>query len=235
MIASALAFSGGKDSLACWFICRDEGPFVIWVNTGKAYPETLRIVNLVKGQCLPGQFIEVKTDQENQNIQRGIPSEIIPIDCTEDGMLKTGIVGDIKVQSYLDCCLSNISIPLHTAAKRLKVKYLIRGQRLEDVRKSTARDGTEVDGLIYKQPIENWSKTKVMDFLSERMDIPEHFRLEHSSLDCYDCTAYLSESQDRVQWTKERYPEFHKKFVIRLKQLKSAISPSMQALSNIEV
>jgi len=36
-----LAFSGGKDSMACWYLYRDQQPIVIFVNTGKAYPETL--------------------------------------------------------------------------------------------------------------------------------------------------------------------------------------------------
>ena len=30
-----LAFSGGKDSLACWYLYRDQNPIVLWVNTGK--------------------------------------------------------------------------------------------------------------------------------------------------------------------------------------------------------
>jgi tRNA(Ile)-lysidine synthase TilS/MesJ len=43
-----LAFSGGKDSLACWYLCKHLNPVVLWVNTGKGYPETLEIVNEIR-------------------------------------------------------------------------------------------------------------------------------------------------------------------------------------------
>lgn len=230
MATYALAFSGGKDSMTCWFMSRHLDPYVIWVNTGKAYPETLSVIESVRSQTR--KFIEIKTDQQAQNERCGIPSEIVPVDSTSLGMIFTG-EKSTRVQSYLDCCFENIGGPLHRAAKQLGVDVLIRGQRNDEGHKSTARDGMIVDGMTYSQPIEDWSKDAVMSFLAQHMEIPEHFSLDHSSMDCYDCTAFFAHSKDRVQWSRVRHPELHSKYIERMRLLKDAVEPSMKAMNDL--
>lgn len=230
MSDKALAFSGGKDSLACWLLCRHEDPYVIWMNTGKVYPETMKVVELVRSQT--DKFIELKTDQAAQNERNGLPSEIVPIDWTSEGMHITGSK-PVRIQSYLQCCWQNISGPLMDAAVKLGVKYLIRGQRLDEAHKSPARDGSEVGGLVLLQPIEKWSKQEVLDFIGKHMEIPDHFVLDHSSMDCYDCTAFLAHSVDRAEWSKARHPELHRQHVIRLRQIRDALAPGMALLSEL--
>jgi len=226
----ALAFSGGKDSLACWLLCRQDDPIVIWVNTGKTYPETLGVVDLVRSQT--DKFVEVKTDQAAQNAEHGLPSEIVPIDFTADGMRITG-PREIRVQSYLQCCWQNISGPLHETAKRLGVTHLVRGQRLDEAHKSEARDTVVVDGLTFLQPIEHWTRQDVLTFIGRHMEIPEHFALDHSSMDCYDCTAFLGQSIDRAEWSRVRWPELHSAHIARLEQVARAVLPSIGALNQI--
>lgn len=230
MSDKALAFSGGKDSLACWLLCRHEDPYVIWMNTGKVYPETMKVIELVRSQT--DKFIELKTDQAAQNERNGLPSEIVPIDWTSEGMHITG-PKPVRIQSYLQCCWQNISGPLMDAAVKLGVKYLIRGQRLDEAHKSPARDGSEVGGLVLLQPIEKWSKQEVLDFIGKHMEIPDHFVLDHSSMDCYDCTAFLAHSVDRAEWSKARHPELHRQHVIRLRQIRDALAPGMALLSEL--
>ena len=225
----ALAFSGGKDSLACWYLCRDQDPCVIWVNTGKAYPETLEVIDRVRKQS---RFIEVRSDQAAQNVRCGLPSDILPVDHTEYGMQFTG-QKDVRVQSYAQCCWENIGQPLHLEVKRLGITHLIRGQRNDEGHKSIARDGTVVDGITCLQPIEHWTKQQVMDFLAAQGDVPAHFVLDHSSMDCYDCTAFLAQSIDRAKWSKARHPEMHRQHVIRLRQLRDALAPGMQIISEL--
>lgn len=216
--------------MACWFLTRHLDPYVIWVNTGKAYPETLSVIESVRSQTT--RFIELKTDQQAQNERCGIPSEIVPIDSTVLGMIFTG-EKSIRVQSYLDCCFENISGPLHNAAKYLSVDVLIRGQRNDEGHKSTARDGSIVDGITYSQPIEQWSKDDVMRFLRRNMEVPEHFSLDHSSMDCYDCTAFLGHSKDRSEWTRVHHPELHSKYMERMRLLKEAVEPSMKVMNDL--
>lgn len=222
-----LAFSGGKDSLACWYLTRHLEPLVIWVNTGKAYPETLAVVNRVREQTK--RFVEVNTDQEAYIQAYGLPSEMVPIDCTALGMQITG-PRPVKVQNYLVCCHDNIARPLLDAAKNAGVTELIYGQRNDEAHKSPSQDGDMTEGILRRQPIQAWSRKAVMEYLAEQGDVPEHFVLDHSSMDCYDCTAYWTHSADRAAWSRQHSPELHERWVTRMMQLKSALAPSLEAL-----
>jgi len=82
-----------------------------------------------------------------------------------------------------------------------------------------------VDGMTFIQPIENWTKDQVFAFLRTQGVIPEHFAIEHSSLDCYDCTAYLEHSADRVAYTKEKHPKLYEEYKINMDRLKTAVLP----------
>ena len=221
-----LAFSGGKDSLACWYLCRAQNPLVLWVNTGKNYPETLAIVNEVRAQS---NFVEIKSDQDAYIKAHGLPSDLVPIDHTGIGFSVSG-EKPVKVNSYLNCCFDNIAFRLLTKAQELGIKQLVRGQRNDESHKSTAKDGDVIGGIELIQPIENWTKKMVLDYIEDvRGEIPEHYAIEHSSLDCYDCTAYVNHSADRVQWMRKRYPELHEKYSINMSRLASAIRPLSEA------
>jgi 3'-phosphoadenosine 5'-phosphosulfate sulfotransferase (PAPS reductase)/FAD synthetase len=226
-----LAFSGGKDSLACWYLYRDKNPIVFWANTGKAYPETFEIIEKIKAEAV--EFIEVVSDQQGHIEKFGLPSDIVPIDSTKDGMQLTE-QKPVMVQSYLNCCYQNISRPLMEAAKQRGITQMIRGQRLDESHKSTAKHGSIVDGIMFIQPIETWSKEQVFAFLRTQGDLPEHFSIDHSSLDCYDCTAYLNHSSDRVAWTKEKHPKLYEKYKINLQKLKSAVLPIAKLLEDCD-
>lgn len=218
-----LAFSGGKDSLACLLLNKDKADeiTVFWVNTGKTYPETLQIVEYAKS--LFTNFIEIKSDREDQNAREGLPSDVVPINFTRIGQMVTG-KKETLVQSYLMCCYENIGYRIHQAALSHGITHLIRGQRLEESHKSTARDGDVVDGLVYLQPIESWTKQEVLNFINNHMELPKHFAISHSSLDCYDCTAYVKESKDRINYTKEHHPIFYAEYRERMDSLNKVLS-----------
>ena len=224
-----LAFSGGKDSLACWYLYKNQNPIVFWSNTGKAYPETLELVNKIRSEAV--EFIEVITDQAAQIQEFGLPSDIVPVDCTIEGMAVTG-QKPVIVQSYLNCCYQNISKPLLDAAKKRGITSLVRGQRLDESHKSVAKHGSIVDGITFIQPIETWTKEQVFAFLQTQCTLPEHYVIEHSSLDCYDCTAYLKHSADRVAYTKEKHPKLYEEYKISMDRLKTAVLPVAQLLKD---
>ena len=217
-----LAFSGGKDSLACWYLHRHQNPIVFWVNTGKAYPETLDLVNEIRAQT--AKFIEVKSDQQANIDEHGIPSDVVPVNWTTLGMVMTG-QKPIKIQSYLGCCFENISRPLIDAVKSQGITQLIRGQRNDEGHKSPARNGDFVLGIEYLQPIEDWTKAEVLAYLMEqRGSLPKHYDIEHSSLDCYDCTGFAKKSKDRVAYTKEHHPELHLKYQKNMNNLQHVLN-----------
>lgn len=218
----ALAFSGGKDSMACLHLCRETIDFAIFVDTGKTYPETWKMVEYAN-TIVP--VIIVTSNQQEQNDKYGIPADVVPVDHTVVGQAVTHIK-PIKIQSYLECCFTNISYPLFAKAKELGATSLIYGQRMEEGHRSPAKNGDMVDGIMRLHPIENWSTEQVLDYLSTVMDVPEHYFVKHSSLDCYDCAAFKKDSQDRAIYTKERHPEFYRKYQIRMDAVRNALRES---------
>lgn len=201
----ALAFSGGKDSMACLHLMREQLDCAIYVDTGYAYPET-EILVAYASTIVPVH--RVMADRNGQNEREGIPSEIVPIDWTRSGQLVAG-AKPVMIQSYLGCCWDNISWPLIARAKELGVTTLVVGQRQEDARKAPVGMVSTIEGMERLQPINDWSTADVLAYLATKMEIPPHYALKHSSLDCYDCPAYRLSTMDRVEWTRLNYPYFH--------------------------
>ena len=222
-----LAFSGGKDSLACLLLNKERLSeiTVFWVNTGKIYPETQKIVEFAKS--ISPNFIEVIVDREGQNDYHGIPADIVPINWTNAGQMISG-VKPVKIQSYLQCCFENISQPLHNAAKAHEITHLIRGQRNDEQYKGTSRDGDVVDGIVYLHPIETWTAASVIEFIQNHMELPAHFNLGHTSLDCFDCTAYQKETKDVSSYRELKHPELHQKYLARKEQLDSVLREALE-------
>ncbi len=220
---TALLFSGGKDSMACLYIYRESLAqiYVIFVNTGKYYPEMLATVDRAKSMC--PNWIEVHTDRDGQWAANGLPSDVVPVDWTVQGQMFTG-KKRVTVQSYLQCCYENISAPAMGKIKELGCTHVIRGQRDEESHRSTVRNGAIVDGITYVHPIEEWTRIEVLGYLREQMGgLPDHFALHHSSMDCYDCTAYVKESADRIEYMQAKHPYFFDKFRAARDALNSAI------------
>jgi len=218
-----LAFSGGKDSLACIFLNlhRIEEITVLFVNTGKLLPETLSVVDYVKSIC--PNFVEIFSNKDAQNAVHGYPSDIVPINWTFNGQKVNG-EKPIKIQSYIDCCVNNIAFPLYKKANELGITDLICGQRSDESHKSASKDGDVLFGIKRLHPIESWTAKDVIDYLSEKIKLPDHFNLNHTSIDCYDCTGYLSKTKDIKLMLKEKYPEKFNEFKHKVIQIKQAIA-----------
>ena len=224
---TGLAFSGGKDSWACLMLNRKnlKDITVFWVNNGKNYPDLLKTVDKARAMC--PNFVEVKIDRDKQNAEFGIPSDVVPINWTKAGQSVTS-KKPTMVQSYLDCCMANISTPLNQAVKAYGVTHLISGQRKDESHTAPRQDGDIADGIKYLQPIEDWSKDEVLTYLKSLMELPEHFNLKHSSMDCYDCTAYRTESEDRIEFM-QRYPDLTADYEKRNNQLNAALKEAQNA------
>lgn len=224
-----LAFSGGKDSLACLYLYKNQlkDITVLWVNTDKNFPETLTLFEEVKLMC--PNFVEIKSSRSWQNYINGLPSDIIPFANTVLGSQITGEV-ETKVQSYFQCCHDNISAPLMAKVKELGITSLISGKRLYEGHISSNMDGDVVDGVIQVHPIEHWTEKEVLDYLAENIEVPEHFKFKHSSLDCYDCTAYRNETKDIDEWAKVQHPDLYQIKTVRLDQLRSVLIKRMESI-----
>jgi len=211
--------------MACLFLMRDTLDCAIYVDTGYAYPETLAMVDIAR-EMLPVHV--VKSDRAGQNEREGIPADVVPIDWTRFGQ-SVSSVKPSRIQGYLGCCSENVSGPLMRAALDMGVTELVYGERFDESHKSTATDGDVVCGIKRLHPIESWSAAEVMAYLATKMDVPAHFSIKHSSLDCYDCTAYRSESKDRIEWMRVKYPDFYAQYSARNDALTGALKQAMEA------
>jgi 3'-phosphoadenosine 5'-phosphosulfate sulfotransferase (PAPS reductase)/FAD synthetase len=220
-----LAFSGGKDSMACLFLLRNTIDCALFVDTGKTYPETQAMVEFAS-TIVPVQIVE--TNQDAQNAREGIPSDIVPVNWTRLGQQMTG-PKPVTVQNYMICCFENIALPLVNAAKALKADEIVYGQRENEAHRSTSKNGDRVEGMIRLHPIEGWTSQQVLRYLETQMQVPPHFYIiNHSSLDCYDCTAYATETRDLVTFTAGVYPEFYKQYLERKELLDAALTEALR-------
>lgn len=229
MLTTALAFSGGKDSWACLWLNKDRlhEIVVVWVDTGKNYPEMLETIKRAKAMC--PNFTTISVDRAGQNAYHGLPADVVPVNWTRAGHLTTGSK-PVTVQPYLQCCYENIAAPLNDFCKKNGITHIIAGQRNAEGHKSTSRHGDLVGGMTRLHPIEDWSEQQVFDFVAEHMPLPDHFQFKHSSMDCYDCTAYAAESKDRVSYTLAHHPGLYQEYATRKYALNSALSQSLEEI-----
>jgi 3'-phosphoadenosine 5'-phosphosulfate sulfotransferase (PAPS reductase)/FAD synthetase len=151
---------------------------------------------------------------------------VVPVDATVFGEQFTGAAGQ-RVQTYVQCCHDNIAAPALAKVKALGCDEVIRGQRNDEGHKAPSRNGQVVDGVTFLHPLETWSRDEVLDYLRRHMgELPEHFALEHSSMDCYDCTAYAAHSVDRIEFAG-RYPELEAARRARLSELRGVLDAAM--------
>lgn len=214
--------------MACLYLKKAElsSIHVLFANTGKYYPELLKTVEHAKEMC--PNFHEIKTDRDGQWNRMGLPSDLVPIDWTRDGQQFTSSK-PIKIQSYLGCCYENISSALWAKTKELGCTVVIRGQRDDEDHRSPARAGSGFDSVTFEHPIEGWTRNEVLEYLKEQMGkLPEHYSLDHSSMDCYDCTAYAAHSHDRVAYMADRYPVLKADYDKKVSALYAAISVPMK-------
>lgn len=218
-----LAFSGGKDSLACLHLMLDyewDLGGAIFIDTGKTYPETRAMVEYA-AKLVPMHIVQI--NREEQNEKEGLPSDIVPVNWTRLGQMLTK-PRPVTIQSYINCCYANISYPIIEKAKELGAHEIVYGQRNDETHKSTARHGDEVDGMIRIHPIEKWTTEDVLAYLQSKMEVPPHFyRIKHTSLDCYDCTGYADETYDLVAYTRRKHPQFYKEYLQRKETLNNAL------------
>jgi phosphoadenosine phosphosulfate reductase len=206
-----LQLSGGKDSLACLFLLEFLWPqlYVIWVNTGQAFPETVALMDRLR-QLLP-KFMEVHSDVSLQTAQWGPPVDLLPVRHHPLVQARTGQQRQ-PLQTFLECCIANIMAPLHEATMGLSPTVVVRGQKDCDSHKGPYRNGDKLaEGTEFWYPIQDWTDEQVCEFLKEKGELPSNYSYFNSSLDCWGCTAYLSDNLGKREYMRQFHPELHGK------------------------
>lgn len=220
----ALMFSGGKDSLACLHLVKDylDKVLVVWVNTGANFPEIEQMMREVKS--IVTHFHEIKTDQPSSIKSKGYPVDVVPVNYTVLGQSVTSIK-DFKVRSYFECCSENFWIPCDAEMRKLGVTGIIRGQRNSEAHRAPIKSGHIENGIEYYLPIESWKDSEVIDYLrSKDVVINERLSMAHSSLDCWNCTAYMAESAERFKYIKKNHPSKYESIVEIVKKIDNVIT-----------
>lgn len=218
-----LALSGGKDSMACLYLMREELDGAIYVDTGYTYPETQAMIAHAE-TLIPVH--RVSANRQAQQDAHGIPFDVVPVEWTAMGQAMTSRK-PFLIQSPFQCCFENIVVPLHAKARELGATHIVSGQRQDESHRATSVHGQLVDGFIRLYPLADWTAEQTRTYLASHMDLPAHFAFEQTSLDCYDCPAYRKHSHDRVQWTKARYPEYYAAYARNYNAALSAVEAAL--------
>ncbi len=223
----ALECSGGRDSLALVHLLRPELDriTVFWLNTGAAFPETVKAMERVR-QLAP-HFVEVQGNQPQVIAEFGIPTDILPRSATPIGMFAGQSTSGLLMQDSYSCCARVVMVPLHKAVMEFGASLVIRGQKLSDRHKSPVRSGDVIDGVRFLFPLEGWEAEDVMTFLrSRRVPIPRFYDTMGGAPDCMTCTGWWSENHG--QYLKRHHPEAHATVQAGLRAIMAETMPHIE-------
>lgn len=227
----ALQLSGGRDSLACYHLLKPymELITVYWLNTGDAFPETIRQIDKLKRE-IPN-FVEIASDAPLCRGTLGNPTDILPRSSTPIG-LSNG-KSDYAMQDSYSCCARVIIAPLHQKMLDDGITLIIRGQKDSDSHKAPFQSGFTELGIEYLFPIEDWMPDDVMAYLlSVNADIPPFYSVIDSSLDCMGCTGWWSDG--RASYIKVAHPELYQSYLEKMAIIRGEIESHIHHF-NIEI
>lgn len=229
-----LEFSGGKDSIACLMLLKNEISeiTVLWANSGDCFPETLEQMKKVKAIC--PNFIEVKGNQPKVIEEYGYPVDVLPV-RNYAPIQELAQQERVKLQSFLECCYRSFLEPMHKKAIDLGATEVIRGQKLADHHKSPLKDGDVVAGITYRFPLQDWTDEQVLEFVKDSELLPAHYSEARTSLDCMSCTAYLAENQWKLPYLEKHHPDSGAEVRKRLGIIKAEVMRDMAHLTALGV
>jgi len=200
----ALHFSGGKDSMACLYLLRDQLDRidVYWVNTGDLCPELRATVDQVRA-WVP-RFHEVKTDVCAWRHTHGTPVDALPSNCTPLGV--TYGLSNVRMSGKFDCCFANKMEPMHRRMVADGVDCVIRGTKLCDTGRIPAEGPMGCYTVVL--PLRDWSHDDVHSYL-QKVGAPVseiyQYGASGSAVDCLGCTALWGD--DKVGYFAGRAPQ----------------------------
>lgn len=200
-------FSGGKDSLLVLLMLKDQLDHinVVFVNTGKNFPEALSFIDTIKPMCK--KFIELQSDRDFDWEQYGMPSDLIPQSHTRiarDNSAKSEFI----LQSIFSCCYKNIMLPVAHLVDALGSTLIIKGSKLSDNLHDKINSGTILGRVTVYKPLETFTDHQVLEALKIfNIALPNYYSFQETSLDCMDCTGDLDKTKDRLELLKKRYPQ----------------------------
>ncbi len=217
----ALAFSGGKDSLATWHALAPYHSRIIvyHADTGDRLPEARRIVQQYRARTLT-PWVDVQTDSRAWREAHGLPSDIVPIGSTPTGLaLANGEGGSRPIVSRFECCAANRAMPLARRIIDDGVTLLICGTRRADGGFGSISKGSTPgphpnsllvgEGVERWMPLLDWSGEDVAAYLASLgVELPAYYggRIGYSApVECASCPAVADLAF--IRYLKANHPE----------------------------
>jgi 3'-phosphoadenosine 5'-phosphosulfate sulfotransferase (PAPS reductase)/FAD synthetase len=224
----ALQFSGGKDSLACLYLLREQLDHitVYWLDTGDTFPETRAVIDSVRG-WIP-HFEVIQSDVAAWRQEFGHPSDLVPAKAHALGVMYG--MNDFRLVSRFDCCWHNIMAPMSRRMKADGVDAVVRGTKLADTGVVPAEGPTE-EGYDVILPIRDWSHADVHQYL-DSVGAPRNRLYEttrgFSAPECMGCTAWWDDS--KAEYFRVVRPELLSDYQAKLRDIRSAIQSHLADL-----
>ena len=223
----ALQFSGGKDSLACLYLLREQlnDITVYYVDSNDGCPETLAVIEEVKS-WVPN-FVTIQTDVKKWRATYGTPSDIVL--ASSHYLAAPYGIDTLRLSNRFDCCMYNKMLPLHQRMVADSVDCVIRGVKLSDTGTVPFEGKDEFYEVVL--PIRDWTDNDVFSFL-ETVGAPYNaiydFYKGISAPECMGCTAWWDDGKAAYfrALHPERLPEYH----ATLQQVKEALQAHLEHL-----
>jgi 3'-phosphoadenosine 5'-phosphosulfate sulfotransferase (PAPS reductase)/FAD synthetase len=222
-----IQFSGGKDSVVCLHLFKDDPNITaINVNTGAAFPH---VEKFIQKTCDDFGVTLITLSMEKSVIEwqkeNGLPADIVPSDSTPYMQQFSKNSFGATLVHYIDCCYENIQKPLQDFVLENNVTDVIRGSKECDTLVGVS-DGYTKDGVTYHSPLWNWSHEDVFNYIKMyNIPILDNYKDPDSdSLDCWNCTAYMGRTgAARVRYVKENLPEHYDELAGNIALVKSTV------------
>ena len=220
-MTTAIQFSGGKDSLVCLHLYRDDpDAVVIFADSGSVVPHVREFVESTVAAL--GMRLHIASPAipcEEWQDANGLPADILPTNATPfmRPMITEG-QSEATLVPYFACCNANIWQPMLRAIKDVGADTVVRGSKACDSRVG-APDGYVDDGVTFLSPIWDWSDDDVFAYLKKvGASLPPQYAMPGAdSLDCWCCIAYMDYAGiQRFEYLKEHYPGLYAKAKARL-------------------
>lgn len=224
-----LAFSGGKDSLACVYMLRGhlDRVLVIHNDTGDLLPEVMEVVEHVKAMC--PNFLHIRGNVLEWQRENGLPSDLVPYSASDVGRM----VGQerTKLVPRYTCCARNLMQPVHDAILSYRPTLVIRGTKAVDFPTLPIVSGAVADGIEYLHPLEGWSHAEVFEYLRrEGAPICRIYEEGLQAPECSRCTAWLNVGQ--AAYLKRHHPDRLVQYRDRLHAVFRELEPMLKDMAS---
>jgi 3'-phosphoadenosine 5'-phosphosulfate sulfotransferase (PAPS reductase)/FAD synthetase len=223
-----IAYSGGKDSLACVHLLRDylDGITIYHNELDDVLPETRESVAVV--EAFAPHFVRIMTPVSAFIARHGLPSDLLPHASHPLGQ-EMGESIHRLVWRY-DCCSLNLMKPLMDRVLADGNTLMIRGVKTCDMQRLPAKDGDVQNGIEVFHPIEDWSDADVFAYLrAVGAAVPRFYDYTSQGIDCARCSAWLSEG--RGAYLRQFHPDLYRDYRARLQVVAEEIAGPLALLA----